>query len=465
MEYPLNENYLYRISRNQSDQQTKDTSAANMSLLILPVELIHHVLNYCDVQTTLYSVRGVCKRLNEIVNSYNRLDLIFNSKSSYSMKPISRLVQPSNVASLVLGNDYQTKDTIKLFCSLFDMDRFTGLRSLTLYQIKNDDLEYILEHMNMTNIISLSIQSFERGYESVWRHSLWLSGTSYEREHERTWALVSSALVRCNLRKLSMSDINYKMKYITWPEQYQLEHLAINDCTYDGYLAILHQLPNLRTLVMRQCTFNDFEDKLLPSSTPLCHSSLTSLIITDYSVSLTNLEHFVLPIPSLKHLKLISHRKTIDYVFNGSIWRELIQTKLPLLDRFDFFFSYTYFEHQDCASLESIMAPFRAPFYLDDKRWFVTCAYVLTLRTIWLYTKPICSTNYGSPLRCEVSPTDNIYRLTQRPIDERSDTIADEVSSFTDTLWVKSLVPLFCFESCIKTAQHYFNSIICLDSR
>ncbi len=33
------------------------------------------------------------------------------------------------------------------------------------------------------------------------------------------------------------------------------------------------------------------------------------------------------------------------------------------------------------------------------------------------------------------------------------------------TVGVRSLAPLLCFESYIKTTQHLFNSAICLDSR
>jgi hypothetical protein len=379
-----------------------------MSLLILPVEIVHRVFDYCDAQTILLSVRCVCKRLNLIVDTYNRFELIFESKSSSSMKAISHLVQPENVVSLVVGETYQTRNLIKLFISLFDINRFTTIRSLTLYQIEDDNLTYVLENINMTHAISLSVQSCER-------------------EHARTWTHVISALVRCNLKKLSMFNIDYKMNHITWPDQYKLHYLAIQDCTYDAYLVILRQLPNLRTLVVRQCIFRNSTGTQWSPSPPLCDSLLTSLTITDYSVSLENLTHVVAPIPSLQHLKLISYRQSIDYVFNGSIWQEVIQTKLPVLDRFDIFFSYTCSRDQNFTSLESIMGPFRAPFYLDDKRWFVTCAYVPRSRAVWLYTTPLRITGYSSLIKCELSWTDTSYRLTQRSINERRDIIVDQV--------------------------------------
>jgi hypothetical protein len=379
-----------------------------MSLLILPVEIVHRVLDYCDAQTILLSVRCVCKRLNMFVNTYNRYNLIFESKSSSSIQAISHLIQPNNVVSLFVSDNHQTRNLIELFTSLFAINRFTNLRSLALYRINDDKLKYVLENMNMTHAISLSILSCER-------------------EHAKTWTHVLSALVRCNVQKLSMINIDYKMNHITWPNHCKLDYLAIQDCTYDEYLVILRQLPNLRTLVMRQCIFQNSADTQWSPSTSLCHSLLTSLTITDCSVSLGNLTHLVAPIPSLQYLKLISYRQSVDYVLNGSIWQEFIQTKLPVLGRFDFFFSYTYCRDQHFTSLESIMGPFRAPFYLNDKHWFVTCAYVPRSRAVWLYTTTLCTTGYASLIRCELSSTDTVYRLIQRSNNERRDTIVDQV--------------------------------------
>ncbi|CAF1102883.1 unnamed protein product [Adineta steineri] len=72
------------------------------------------------------------------------------------------------------------------------------------------------------------------------------------------------------------------------------------------------------------------------------------------------------------------------------------------------------------------MNSFRAPFYLDNKRWFVTCAYNPRFRAIWLHTTPIYGIEYNSPIRCEVSWIDNICRITQRPIHEEVNITADK---------------------------------------
>ncbi|CAF1059207.1 unnamed protein product [Adineta steineri] len=75
--------------------------------------------------------------------------------------------------------------------------------------------------------------------------------------------------------------------------------------------------------------------------------------------------------------------------------------------------------------LESLMDPFRTSFWLNDKRWFVTCAYVPKGSTIWLHTTPIRDSGIEKLVRCEVSWIDKQCRLTQRSIDEIIDNTDD----------------------------------------
>ena len=311
-------------------------------------------------------------------------------------------------------NCYGRENQIQLFISLFAVNRFTELRSLTLYYINNADLKHLVECLNMSRMISLSVHSSECT------------------QNDKTWTIISALCHQCNLQKLSvMTHANDQLEQVTWPEQYQLSCLSIRDCTFNSYHTIIHQLPNLRTLVMQQCHFEHQNNTLLSSSPPLLHSSLTSLTISNYSILLQNLVALLSPIPSLQHLKLISYTKTFDYVFDGAIWQDFILINMPNLERFEFFFSYSCPPYLNIAtpSLNSIVQPFRTPFYLDDKRWFVTCAYVPKLRSIWLYTTPVCTIdhNYKNPLRCELSCKENICRLTQRNLNETHDTIEDEV--------------------------------------
>ncbi|CAM4950401.1 unnamed protein product [Rotaria socialis] len=285
------------------------------------------------------------------------------------MRSISRFIQPENVISITIVNDCEENDKINLFHSLFDIARFTRLRSLTIHRIKDTNLEHFLENLSTSSLTSLSIESSEQ-------------------EHIRTWDLVSSASLRWNLRKLCISNMNFMAKYISWSDQYKLEHLEFSNCTYSDYLLILRHLPNLRTLVIQNCIIDD-NQTCLTLSASIVLASLKSLTITNCSLAPQHFELLISSIPSLHHLKLISHRESF-------------------------------------VSLESFIASFRAPFWLDDKHWFVTCAYVPRERAIWLHTIPIDSTRYQGCVRCEVSWRDNICRLTQRSLNTMVDNVSDE---------------------------------------
>ncbi|CAF1102865.1 unnamed protein product [Adineta steineri] len=186
------------------------------------------------------------------------------------MRAISHLIKPENVISLIICNDWPTRNQIQSFNSLFDINQFSKLRSLTLYEINNQDLKYILEHVNTNHPISLSIKSCEREYANV-------------------WTLVSSARVQCYVQTLSVRNIDYQMQHITWSGQWILNYLAIQDCTYNEYLVILQQLPSLRTLVMRNCSFKYLNNTPSLSLTSHFDSRLTSLTVTDNYISQGNL--------------------------------------------------------------------------------------------------------------------------------------------------------------------------------
>ncbi len=48
------------------------------SLLTLPVEMIYRILDNLDNKTIILSCRDVCERLNTIVDSYRRYQVIFD---------------------------------------------------------------------------------------------------------------------------------------------------------------------------------------------------------------------------------------------------------------------------------------------------------------------------------------------------------------------------------------------------
>ena len=76
----------------------------------------------------------------------------------------------------------------------------------------------------------------------------------------------------------------------------------------------------------------------------------------------------------------------------------MIKTKLPLLNKFEFYTRSERYRSRDNAEsvLNEMIAPFRTSFWRDEKRWRVTCELVSTENriTITIYTSPMCSSQY-----------------------------------------------------------------------
>ncbi|CAF1096405.1 unnamed protein product [Rotaria sp. Silwood1] len=361
-----------------------------------------------------------------MVNTYDRYELILDPESLDITTALAHFIRPEFVVSLTIDHDCWTDALIYRLTSLFDRCRsdnkrsrvdqlrlpfsfhqFTRLRSLSLYEIPDADLEYLFENLNTTFLISLSIETSE-GMFSI------------------AWTLVPSVINRWNLQKLCVGNVPYTTD-IVWPVSCTLKHLAVFSCSYSNYLDILDRLPHLQALVVRGYTAGDMDNTLISTTASIVRSSLKSLSIIASSLRIQDFELILLSVLSLRHLKLISKRQQFDSVFDASYWEQLTGSKLPNLDKLEFFFAYQYDTNDHFINLESLVAPFRAQFWVQTKRWFVTCAYAPESDEIWLYTTPTDIFDNEDVLRCEVSWMDNTCRLTQRPLDTMVDNTPDEV--------------------------------------
>jgi hypothetical protein len=63
-----------------------------MSLVTLPVEVIHRILDHIDIHSILISFRYVCKQFYMITNTYNRYELDISSTSLTDLKRIAHFI-------------------------------------------------------------------------------------------------------------------------------------------------------------------------------------------------------------------------------------------------------------------------------------------------------------------------------------------------------------------------------------
>ncbi|CAF1509694.1 unnamed protein product [Adineta steineri] len=335
--------------------------------------MLHHIFDYCDMITILLSIRSVCKYLHTATNIYNRLELKYDPFSTLKYHILPRfIIQPERIVSLIIINKNSNKyDALSSFDKIFNIRQFTRLRFLTL-----DGIDCEIAKNFLAKISSESLTT------------LWICMNDAE-----TSIHILSTATRFDLRKLVLNKSNLIMiRDISWPIQWKLRHLEIGICTSSQYHTIIEQNPHLQTFVMEDCVGYHEDSRMMTSRSfdQPCASILKSLTIMGCSLSLEELELLLSWTPTLIDLELIFHRNLFDSALDGYCLEQIIKSNLPLLRQFTFYLSYKYFSRSDNPpnSIKSIIVPFRTPFWLEEKRWYVTCDHVLEMQVIRLYTIP-----------------------------------------------------------------------------
>jgi hypothetical protein len=122
---------------------------------------------------------------------------------------------------------------------------------------------------------------------------------------------------------------------------------------------------------------------------------LTSLTLKNFTMQIDKLQSALSQTPSVRYLKIItSSLEMID----GSRWEQMIKTKLPLLNKFEFYTRLGHYRRSEEDNAESVsnemIATFRTPLWTEEKQWQVICELVSTENTITIYTSPMCTTQY-----------------------------------------------------------------------
>jgi hypothetical protein len=345
---------------------------STFSLLNLSTETIHTIIDYLDDKTTILSLRYVCTRLYNIVNTYNRHRLDFRSITKSKFNQIRYSINPQDVISLTLSDGDETPGQIRLFLSLFNIHDFTRLRSLTLIQVEESHLIIFLQHISTCPLHSLSIDhqdSMNLSYETITLHS--------------------STIAKLRLHTLHFATANCIVINIQWPIKYTIEYLTLNRSSCKQYINILRHLPHLQTFILTDFSTNDIDNTFASFTGLESPSQLKSLTIKQDVMSLNTIQMLLSLTSTLVYLKLVSLTRISDLIYNGSRWEQFIQMKLPYLDKFEFFFwssRATYLVHYD---VERTIARFRTSFWLEYKRWFVNCTCVKN-EVVQLYSIPIC---------------------------------------------------------------------------
>ncbi|CAF3359582.1 unnamed protein product [Rotaria sp. Silwood1] len=346
------------------------------SLYTLPIELIYYLLEYLDLSTILFSFRYVCKRFQTIVDSYDqyKLDLRLISKTDFDH--ICHVISPKKVLSIILTNDIDTPYQIRTFLSRFSFEQFSRLQSLDLLKIDENNLFSILKHISNCSLKSLSIDS-----------------KSSDKFSYTTRVLLSSTIAKLKLEKLDL-NVSYKDLYVISrsPLPTTLKYLRLESCTFQEYYIILRHATNLHKLILKECHMYDSDGTMYKPSDVIYPSKLKSLSFGTCYIRMKELSILLSCTPTLNHMKLILWTDLCDPILNGNQWENFIVKKLPLLNKFEFFFNIlNYINRNSLINIHLFINSFQTSFWLEKKHWYVACDYMKTLFIIRLYSLPICN--------------------------------------------------------------------------
>ncbi|CAF1271638.1 unnamed protein product [Rotaria sp. Silwood1] len=351
---------------------------SNSSLDILPVEILHHILDNLDIQTILFSFRYVCKRFDLITNSYNYFNFNFESISKTKFLRICHMIPFEQVVSLTLSDKDKTHGQIQLFISLFDINQFLRLRSLKLIRIESNHLKIFLDYTIHSSLISLSIdsQTLNIGKNPV-------------------LTLLSSTIEHYTLQKLDLNIWPKNMKEFQWPINCTIKYLSIkNSITLNQFYIILEYSPCLQTIILKDFNANDTDENISIDVNQTPFLQLKSLTCEGGRIQMNKLELCLSLTPALIYLKLIGSGNLFNSSFDGYRWEQLIKTKLPLLEKFDFFISVFTHVNFDTNYIEQIISLYQTSFWLDEKHCLVICDYIIYIHKLILYSLPICNLHF-----------------------------------------------------------------------
>ena len=341
----------------------------------LPTELIHYILTFLEPIVIVRTFRCVCKRFYGIVKSYDRFRLNLKSIEKNDFHFLCNFIRADQITSLVLSDDDDTPGQIEYFLSLFRIDRFAHLQTLTLIEIDDCHLNKFLKDLAKLSIHKLSV----RGRADA--------STAYNTQTEQlTGVLAIPSLYDLELRVPQLS-----VQMIDWPSKCRIQQLSIFCSNIDDYCSLLLFLPDLRVLTIEgfdQVLNIDQMKESLADFVPACQ--LTSLTVKHSRMEMALLGLLLPLTPTLEHLQLIRAVDLHNFITNLDGWEGFVECKLPLLTKFEVFLVqmnfFQGFGGQVLLDPTTFIEQFRTPFWLERKQWFVTCDHIIASNAIVLYS-------------------------------------------------------------------------------
>ena len=284
-------------------------------LEILPNEIIINIFEYLNAPDLFNGFDGLNYRFQRLITNIPlNLNCQHITKTIFDQFCQTMLTNSEikyQIISLTLSNEENTCLEINAFLSLFSLNEFPNLRSLTLIRIKEDEME---------RIASMLPSLFNLTY---FHYDIW--------DVEDTFL---APLLLTNIRKFHAEYSN--IRSICTHQQIYITHLTIYHCTLNDFKTFFTHIPMLRYLNVNQL-LGDYcsEDKFNVTNIQAIY--LKQFILQSYRVEFEDIEYILKQTPNLKILKL-SINYGDDDIIDPNRWQKLISSFLPHLYIFKFDF-------------------------------------------------------------------------------------------------------------------------------
>lgn len=409
------------------------TTNIESPLVALPTELIYHILTFLEPIFIVRTLRCVCKRFYGIAKSYDHFQLNFKSIDKSDFHFLCNFLRPNQIETLVLSDDDETPGQIEYFLSNFGIHRFSKLQILTLI-----------------NIDDLHLKKFFKTLPKLSLKKLIIRGKDYiQNDNDIDTTDLASVLSMPTLRSFELQLLSFNLQRIDWPKNNRIQQLHIRCVTVDEFCSLLLFLPNLQDLTVEGLLYSDDISVIkesLKDLVPGCE--LISLTLRDGQIPMAVLDLLLSLTPTLQQLKLIRSISLSEFVEQIANWESFVECKLPFLTDLKLFLVHSNdFDHfgggggfgvpQIILDPSTIIELFQTPFWIENKRWFVTCDHVVVSRSLILYSSLMIDPQYQ--YLCE-SPEIRRYSSTTG-LASNQNVILDNVQNLRlDLAWVMEIM-------------------------
>lgn len=338
-----------------------------MEFELLPDEILIECFRYLNATDMFYSFDRLNRRFHTLIQNIP-LNVSFENiqKSTFDQfcLTISSLPQIKNhIISLKLS-DEGTCGQIDKFLSLFSLEEFPNLQSLTINGLKENTIE-ILESV-------VPSMSQLRYFCSIdWDDDC------------------SSIILLPNLRTLKVNRLFVDDDHLH--KTMSLVNLTINECRFNEICEILPVIPMIKYLnVSIKYLYEDEDDRTNFEAYSNYNKAihLQKIVFPVFEGTFQRLKCFIKQTPNLKSLTISTDDKTMIDAYG---WQDLITSLLPDLHIFNFIFRC--YENAYDKSILWNFKQFQSGFWKEQHHWYTQ--YVLNKYSIYIYTIPYTLTTYN----------------------------------------------------------------------